>query len=71
MALNPPFTVRIEKPDTSLADAMSEMREWLDHHQVKPVEFKIALAMTGVSGIVFDIRFQREEEAIRFERVFA
>ena len=64
MALNPPFTVRIEKPDTSLADAMSEMREWLDHHQVKPVEFKIALAMTGVSGIVFDIRFQREEEAV-------
>jgi hypothetical protein len=71
MALNPPFTVRIEKPDTSLADAMNEMRVWLDEHQVKPVEFKIAMAMTGVSGVVFDIRFRRKEEAILFERVFA
>lgn len=47
---------------------MNEMRAWLDTHRVKPVEFKIA--MTGMPGIVFDIRFRREEEAILFERVF-
>jgi hypothetical protein len=69
MALNPPFTVRVEKPETMLANAMNEMRAWLDTHRVKPVEFKIA--MTGMPGIVFDIRLRREEEAILFERVFA
>jgi hypothetical protein len=69
MALNPPFTVRVEKPETMLASEMNGMRAWLDNHRVKPVEFKIA--MTGMPGIVFDIRFRREEEAILFERVFA
>ena len=69
MALDPPFTVRVEKPETMLANAINEMRAWLDHHEVKPVEFKIA--MTGMPGIVFDIRFRREEEATLFERAFA
>jgi hypothetical protein len=69
MALNPPFTVRVEKPETMFADAMNEMRSWFDNHQVKPVEFKIAMA--GMPGIVFAIRFRREEEATLFERAFA
>jgi hypothetical protein len=45
--------------ETMLANAMNEMRAWLDTHRVKPVEFKIA--MTGMPGIVFDIRLRREE----------
>jgi hypothetical protein len=69
MTLNPPFTVRVEKHETMLADVMNEMLAWLDDHLLKPVEFKIA--MTGVPGIAFDIRFQREEEARLFERAFA
>jgi hypothetical protein len=69
MALDPPFTIRIEKPETALADAMAEMREWLDKHRVQPVEFKIA--MTGFPGIAFDIRFRSEDEAHLFEQQFS
>ena len=69
MALNPPFTVRVEKPETMLANAMNEMRAWLDNHRVNPVEFKIA--MTGFPGIAFDVQFSSEEEAILFEKIFA
>jgi hypothetical protein len=69
MALDPPFTIRIEKPETALADTMAEMREWLDKHRVQPVLFKIA--MTGFPGIAFDIQFRSEDEAHLFERQFA
>jgi hypothetical protein len=69
MALDPPFTIRIEKPETALAETMNAMRAWLDEHKVEPVEFKIA--MTGFPGIAIDLRFRREEEAILFERIFA
>jgi hypothetical protein len=69
MALNPPFTIRIEKPETALAQTMNEMRSWLDKHKVQPIEFKIA--MTGFPGIAIDLRFRREEEAVLFEQIFA
>jgi hypothetical protein len=70
MALDPPFfTVHVEKPETILANAMNEMRVWLDHHQVELVDFRIA--KTDVPSLAFDIRFRREEEATLFERVFA
>jgi hypothetical protein len=65
---HPPFTVRVEKPETALADAMTNMRIWLDNHEIKPVEFKIA--MTDVAGIAFDIRFQSEDEANLFQQAF-
>ena len=68
MALNPPFTIRVEKPEVALAETMAEMRTWLDKHGVRPVEFKIA--MTGVPGIAFDLQFRSEDEAVLFERVF-
>ena len=69
MALNLPFTIRIEKPEVALAKTMAEMRTWLDKHDVRPVEFKIA--RTGVPGIAFDLQFRSEDEAVLFERVFA
>jgi hypothetical protein len=69
MALVPPFTIRIEKPGTALAETMNEMRAWLDKHGVQPVEFKIA--MTGIPGIAFDVQFRSEDEAVQFEQVFA
>ena len=69
MALDPPFTIRIEKPEVALAETMAEMRSWLDKHRVQPVHFKIA--MTGLPGTAIDIQFRSEDEAVLFERVFA
>ena len=69
MERDPAFTIRIEKPETALAETMNEMRTWLDKHRVNPVEFKIA--MTGMPGIFFDVRFRTEDEAVLFEQVFA
>jgi hypothetical protein len=51
-----------------LADAMNEMRVWLDHNQIELIDFKIA--PTGLPGIGFDIGFRREEEAARFQQAF-
>ena len=69
MARNPRFTIRIEKPETALAETMNEMRSWLDKHQVQPIEFKIA--RTGFPGIAFDVQFRSEDEAVLFEQIFA
>lgn len=69
MALDPPFTIRIEKPKTALAETMNEMRTWLDEQGFQPIEFKIA--MTGMPVIAFDVQFRSEDEAVLFERVFA
>jgi hypothetical protein len=69
MARNPPFTIRIGKPETALAETMNEMRSWLDKHQVQPIVFKIA--RTGFPGIAFDVQFRSEDEAVLFEQIFA
>ena len=69
MALNPPVTVRIQKPEDALAGTMAEMRAWFDEHRIQPAVFKIA--MSGMPGIAFDVQFQSEEDAVLFERFFA
>jgi hypothetical protein len=69
MTLSSPFTVHIEKPETALADAMNEMRTWLDNTRLQPVGFKIAI--DGVTGIAFDVKFRSEAEASQFEQAFA
>jgi hypothetical protein len=68
MALNGTFTVRVQKPGTTLTEAMSEMRVWLDHHQIELVDFGIA--ETNVSGTAFNLRFRREAEASLFSLAF-
>ena len=68
MAPKSPFTVRVEKPATTLGDAMKEMRTWLDNTALEPVEFKIAVA--GVADIAFDVTFRTSAEAMRFEQAF-
>jgi hypothetical protein len=68
MMLDPSFIVRIERPDTALANALNEMRTWLDNTRLQPVEFKIAIA--GVSGIAFDVTFHSEADACQFEQAF-
>jgi hypothetical protein len=69
MTLSPPLTVRVEKSETPLADAMNEMRTWLDNTRLQPVEFKIVVA--GVAGIAFDVTFRSEAEAAQFQQAFA
>ena len=69
MALNHPFTIRVEKSEVALADTMNEMWAWLDEQGFQPIEFKIA--MTGMPGIAFDVQFRSEDEAVLFEQVFA
>jgi hypothetical protein len=69
MTLSAPLTVRVEKPETTLADAMNEMRTWLDNTRLQPVEFKIVVA--SVTGIAFDVTFRSEEEAALFQEAFA
>ena len=69
MAPDPPFTVHVEKPKTALVDAMMEMRTWLDHTALEPVEFKIVA--TAFALIAFDVTFQTEGDARRFEQAFS
>jgi hypothetical protein len=69
MTLDPTVTVRVEEPGTALADAMNEMRTWLDNTRLQPVEFEVAAA--GVTGIAFDVTFQSEADASQFEQAFA
>ena len=68
MALNTPFMVRVQKPGPRLAEAMGDMRVWLDHHQIELVDFNIT--QTRTPGIVCALRFRREAEASLFERTF-
>jgi len=43
-----------DEAETALANAMNEMRTWLDNTRLQPVGFKIVIA--GVSGIAFVYR---------------
>jgi hypothetical protein len=69
MTLSPPFSVRVAKPETAIADAMNEMRTWLDNNRLQPVQFKIVF--DRMTGIAFDVMFRSEAEAILFAQVFA
>jgi len=69
VALNPPFTIYIEKPEVDLAETMAEMRMWLDQHKVKPVQFKIERTLAA-PNIAFAVQFKSQDEAVLFERVF-
>ena len=69
MALTGTFTVRVQKPGAMLAEAMSEMRVWLDHHHIELVDFGIT--ETSVSGTAFNLCFRREAEASLCSVAFA
>jgi hypothetical protein len=62
------YTIHVETPvATSLGDAMSDIRSWLDTHKIEPIEFR-----SHSIGDVFilDIRFQNLDEARLFGRDF-
>ena len=62
------FRVEILIPDEkALPDRMSAMREWLDHQGFEPAAFRHTV---GLRGIVFQVEFAVEVEAIAFARAF-
>ena len=71
MAFDPPFVVHVEKKlgRSSFGETMNEIRSWLDHRKIQPATFKPVASER--SGVGFEIGFNREEEAHRFERDFA
>lgn len=69
MTLISPLSVEIVKPETAFAETMTGIRTWLDHQKIEPAEFKTLAA--GGKNLTFQIRFQREDEAVLFERAFA
>jgi hypothetical protein len=63
------YCIYIETPvGTPLADTINDIRPWLDHHNIEPVEFK---SETKNGVITLDICFRSQDEARFFERDFA
>jgi hypothetical protein len=62
------YIIHIETPvGTSLGDAMSDMRSWLDTYRIEPMEFR----SNSIEGVfIFNILFQSPDEAHHFERDF-
>ena len=63
-----PFSVRVERPEKTFAQAMNEIRSWLDNHKIQPAAFKADTTIPG--PVAFEIKFQREDEAHLFEQAF-
>jgi hypothetical protein len=69
MTFDRSFVVHIEKrPEGSFGETMNSIRSWLDHSHIQPVLFKPVAS--DRSGVGFEIGFNSEEEARRFEREF-
>ena len=60
--------VNISLPGWKLADAMGELRKWLDHHNCVPVNFDIGRGKRKV--LVVRILFADDAKADAFERDF-
>jgi hypothetical protein len=59
--------VEVRLPGRKLADAMSELRQWLDHNQCTPADFGI---LSEGGDLVVRITFSDDEMADRFQRQF-
>jgi hypothetical protein len=68
MALASPTVVRVEKQPGGLpfGETMNGIRSWLDHRQIEPTSFKSVA--NAPSDVGFEIGFNSEDEAHRFER---
>jgi hypothetical protein len=61
--------VRVEKPPgCSLGLFLSDMRTWLDHQGIQPIEFKAMSMETG--GISVEVFFGRQPQAALFRQAF-
>ena len=62
-------TIRIEKPVTaSFGGTMNEIRTWLDHRKIQPVDSR---PINTTYGFGFELGFRTEDEARLFKRDFA
>jgi hypothetical protein len=62
------LSVRVKKPlNTPLSTLMSDMRTWLDHQGIQPINFK---PITLDSGLAFDVSFRHPQQAEFFRAVF-
>lgn len=62
--------VRIEHlRGTAVGPLLNDMRTWLDHHGIQPIEFRTATL--DIDDIVFDVEFRHVDQAARFRAVFA
>jgi len=61
-------SVRVKKSfNTPLGTLMNNMRTWLDHQRIQPVDFK---PITLDSGLAFDVVFQNPQQAGVFRAEF-
>ena len=56
-------------PGGSVGLLMSEMRTWLDHNGIQPIEFRTATL--DIDDIVFDVEFRHADQAALFRAAFA
>lgn len=63
-----PLSVRVERPQKTFGEAMSEIRTWLDAHKIQPGAFNSNAK--PADAVTFEIRFVREDEARLFEQAF-
>ena len=62
--------VRVAKlPSGSSGLLMSDMRTWLDHQGIQPVEFKTITFDVG--NVAFDVEFRHADQAALFRAAFA
>ena len=70
MALNSSsFIIRVEEiPETGISFGltMNDIRTWLDHHQIQPVDFKTIPRSFG--GMGFEITFANQHDARHFQQ---
>jgi hypothetical protein len=69
MTLKSPLVVRVERPGTSLGEAMRAARTWLDNHKIQPAGFRCDPSIPGDTA--FEITFSQEGQARLFEQTFA
>ena len=55
-------------PGRSTGLLLSDMRTWLDHQGIQPIEFKTATL--GVGDIAFDVEFRHLDQAALFRAAF-
>ena len=69
MALRTPLVVQPKTAgNTPFAETMKDIRIWLDSEGIEPADFK---AVVGRVGLGFEISFNDQREAERFQKRFA
>ena len=67
MALSSTFVVHVDKPaEILLSTYFTEMRIWLDAHEIAPTDFRLF----GGRIVGLEFRFSSPEQAALFEREF-